>query len=106
MTDEDDDREQGIEFGDLDDELEDVDYPITNEELVERFGNRTLGTADGEVTVRETLEGQSDVTYESPGDVHDAVLNMVGSEAVGRKGYSDRGHSIDDEDEEEDRESF
>jgi len=105
MTDEDDDREQGIEFGGLDDDLEEVDYPITNEELVERFGTRTLGTADGEVTVRETLAGQSDVTYESPGDVHDAVLNMVGSEAVGRKGYSDREPSIDDG-REDDEESF
>lgn len=107
MTDESDDREQGIAFGGFDDELEAVDYPITNAELVDRFGDRTVGTSDGEVTVRETLDPQADTTYGSTEDVRQAILNMVGGEAVGRQRYSDRGSVVQDEtDGDDDQESF
>ena len=100
MADENDDRDQGIQFGDLEDELEAIDYPITNEELIERFGDRTLETADQEVRLDDVLAEQSDTTYESPSDVHDGVLNMVGDEALGREGYSDRGPAEQDEEQE------
>ena len=107
MTDENDDREQGIEFGEFDDALGSVDFPIDNADLVERFGDYTLGTAEGEVTVRETLGPLSDRTYGSVEDVHDAVLNMVDDQAVGRENYTDREPMMADETSDDgDMESF
>lgn len=107
MAGEDTDRDHGIEFGDLEAEMESVDYPITNEEFVERFGDRTIGISGGEVTVAETLGPLGDTTHESADEVHDAVLNMVGDGAVGREGYSDRGPAKHHESAgEEERESF
>jgi len=44
MTDQNDDsREQGVEFGPLADELEDEEYPMDLETLLERYGDHELG---------------------------------------------------------------
>jgi len=37
------------------------------------------------------------IEYESAEDVRQSITNMVGAEAVGRKGYSDRGGSMQGE---------
>jgi hypothetical protein len=99
MTDEDpenESREQGIEFGDLKSKLDDADYPLTNEELVEQYGDETLELPNGERTLAETIDPlPDDQKYEEPFEVEQAVMNMVDSEAVGREGYSDRGAAVD-----------
>ena len=87
----DDSRDQGLEFGSFDDALDDVDYPITNEALVERFGDEELDLPGGETTLREVLSAApDDDEYESPNEVHEAIKTFVGSEAVGREGTTDR----------------
>ena len=91
-------REQGIEFGDLKQKIDEIDYPITNEELVDQYGDETLELPDGERTLRETLDPlPDDQEYEEPFEVEQSVMNMIDSEAVGRKGYSDRGATVDTE---------
>ncbi len=106
MTDEEaenESREQGIEFGDLKEKIDEIDYPITNRELVDQYGDETLGFPDGERPLRETLDPlPDDQEYEEPFEVEQSVMNMVGSDAVGREGYSDRGVSNDTELEEAD----
>ena len=106
MTDEEpenESREMGIEFGDLKAKLDDADYPLTNADLVEKYGDETLGFPDGERTLAETIDPlPDDQEYEEPFEVEQAVLNMVDSEAVGREGYSDRGATVDTELEEAD----
>lgn len=93
-------REQGVEFGDLSAALEDHDYPTTQERLLEEYGDERLDLADGEVTLSSVLAEREAATveYDSPDEVHQAVLNMVGDRAVGRTDYSDRGGSLPDED--------
>jgi hypothetical protein len=86
-----DNRDRGIEFGDLTDDLESETYPITKEELLERYGNRELKHASGSVTLQELLVDEGDREFENADAIHEVVLNMVGEEAVGRQGYSDRG---------------
>lgn len=97
-------REHGVEFGDLAAELEDLDYPTTAEELVDAYGDYELGVPDGSESVREALgpyvESDREQRYDSPREVQQAVLNMVGSDAVGREGYSDRGDVVDQDDQE------
>jgi len=91
MSTEEDSRTRGVEFGPLDDELENEEYPMEKDEVVERYGDYELDLEDGEVTVREVLEPLGETSYESADEVRQGILNMVGDEAVGREGYSDRG---------------
>jgi hypothetical protein len=87
----DDDRELGIDFGDVEDDLENEDYPVSADELLDRYGDREIGMSDGTESFREVLVTGGDEEFESADEVRQAVLNRVGSEAVGREGYSDRG---------------
>jgi hypothetical protein len=96
-----DNRDMGIEFGDLTDDLESEDYPISKAELLEKYGDRELGMPDGTTTLREVIGGEGEDTYEGQDEVHQVVLNMVGDEAVGRAEYSDRCGSYPNPDENE-----
>lgn len=90
-------REQGVEFGDLAAEIERLDYPVSNANVVERCGDEELVLVDGSVTLRETLEPHGEATYEDADQVRQAVLNVVAAGAVGRKGYTDRGSNPADD---------
>lgn len=106
-SDSDDTREQGIEFGSLAEDLEDESYPLSQEALLDRYGDYEIGLGDEQVPLREVLAPEEEREYEDVESVRQAVFNMVGSEAVGRKGYSDRGgNATDDGDESDDAESF
>ena len=99
-----DDRQSGVTFGDLEDDLETEEYPLSNEDLLDQYGDREVTHANGSVTVRELVEPMEAVAYESADDVQQELLNMVGEGAVGRKEYTDRSGQTQDEDYEE--ESF
>lgn len=92
-----DDRELGVELGDLEDDLESADYPMDSEELMDRFGDRELDLQGGSETLRETLATGGEETFESAEEVEQAILNRVSSEAVGRENYSDRGSGTEGE---------
>lgn len=100
------DREMGIEWGDLNNDLEMYEYPASTDELVEEFGDRELGLPQGTEMFRETLEPVGDETYESAEDVRQMIYNMIGSEAVGRENYSDRGSGSDNAERESDEETL
>lgn len=111
MTEDSDSRQQGIDLGDLEDDLRAYDYPATVEELIETFGQRDIDVENGQkrfgavlAPYLEETGGEDKVTFESADDVWNAVLNLVGSDAVGREGYSDRGDEPKEPDREE--ESF
>jgi hypothetical protein len=91
MTSEDDTRLQGVEFGSLAEELENESYPMDNETLVEKYGDRELELQDGSQSLREALGPMGETTFDSAADVKDAVVGMVGDEAIGRENESDRG---------------
>lgn len=95
-----DSREQGVEFGQLADDLHSHDYPATRREIVDEYGDRELDVADGSQRLEEVLVGRregDEETYGNAGEVQQAVLNMIGEEAVGRADYSDRGGDSMDE---------
>lgn len=85
-----DNRDVGLEFGDLQDDLEAADYPLSNDELLEQYGDREVRHANGTESLRSLLGALEDNTYDSADDVHQAVLNMVGEGAEGRQDYTDR----------------
>lgn len=92
MTNEDvDSREQGIEFGALAEDLENETYPLSHEQLLAEYGDRELELTDGETTVSEVLQAENETEYEDAESVRQAIFTMVGDDAIGREGYSDRG---------------
>ncbi|MFC6824473.1 DUF5789 family protein [Halopelagius fulvigenes] len=97
-------KEMGVEFGSLADELDEEEYPISKEEVVEKYGDHELNISDGTTTVEEVLAGRGDEEFQSPNEVQQSILNMVGGEAVGRQRYSDRG--IEDDSDEKSDQSF
>lgn len=107
-----DSREQGVDIGSLADELEEHSYPTTTSELVDEYGDYEVELPDGTESFGEILGGLEgeDAKYDSADEVRQMIYNMVGSEAVGREGYSDRGGITSDGEEsdtgEEEDESF
>lgn len=101
-----DNRNRGIEFGDLAQDLADESYPMTKAELLERYGDRELQHASGTVALHEVLPAEGEREYGDVDDVRDSVLNMIGEAAVGREGYSDRGVGTAEQNENGDEESF
>lgn len=95
-----DNRDMGIDFGDLETDLENETYPMAKEELLEKYGDRTVEHAGGESTVEELIGPLGREEFEGQDAIHQSILNMVGSEAEGREGYSDRGGSTPDEEKE------
>lgn len=85
-----DNRDRGVEFGGLTDDLEDESYPMTHDELLAEYGDRELELPDETVTLSEMLQDDLDQEFEGPDDVHSWLLNMVGDGAIGRKDYTDR----------------
>jgi hypothetical protein len=97
-----DTRDHGVEFGQLKEKLASHEYPTTGDELLAEYGDFELELPNGSQTLREVLgkrqsESEDDIRYESPEEVHQSILNMVGSDAVGRENYSDRGGSLQNE---------
>lgn len=84
------DREAGVDFGDVDDALDGEEFPATGRELIEAHGDRRIGHPRGSKRFGDVLEPLAEETYESSGEVHQAVLSVIGEEAVEREGYSDR----------------
>ncbi|AEN05728.1 hypothetical protein [Halolamina sp.] len=95
-TDDDESREQGIEFGALAEDLEEETYPISHAELLGRYGDRQLELASGTTMLREVLQPENESEYEDAESVRQAIFMMVGDGAVGREGYSDRGGKSED----------
>ncbi|ELY90319.1 hypothetical protein C483_12443 [Natrialba hulunbeirensis JCM 10989] len=86
----DDSRELGVELGDLGDELESVSYPISQDELLEEHGDTELEMGEKTATLEEIIGPLNEDEYRDYGEVEQAIMNMVGDEAIGRKNYSDR----------------
>lgn len=65
-------------------------YPLTTDELVDRYGDQTLELQNGSESLADVLSRTGDETYHSPEDVRLALYNGVSHRAVGRRFYSDR----------------
>lgn len=102
----DDSREQGIEFGELNERLDDREYPVSGEEIIAAYGEYEIGMANSTRTVEELLSPVESQTYDSAEEVRQSIFNMVGSEAEGRMEYSDRGGSVQSGEGEDNQESF
>lgn len=97
MSENETDREEGINFTDINPVLEEIEYPITMEEFVAKHGSHTIERTNADpITVQEVFEGTGEDTFESAEEVQQSLLNLMPEESVGREGYSDRGGSPPD----------
>lgn len=88
------DREEGVNFTDINPVLEGIEYPITMEEFVAQHGDHSIERTNADpITVRELFEGTGEDTFESAEEVRQSLLNLMPAESVGRQRYSDRGGS-------------
>lgn len=93
-------RTHGVEFGDLEEALETHEYPTSVDTLLDEYGDHELELPSGEESFEEILgpyADDPDQQFNDAEEVRQAVLNMVGDEAVGEKGYSDRGIEDDEQ---------
>lgn len=100
------DRDMGLDFGGLSEDLAAESYPLSKDELLSKHGDREVGTESGSKTLREIIGPLGQDEFADADAVHQAVLNMVGESAEGRVGYSDRGGSSRDSEAESGQNSF
>jgi hypothetical protein len=95
MAEEDDTRQHGVEFGAFGYRMDSLDYPLDHDTLVGEHGDAEIGLPDGSTRLDELLAPlqDEDQTYQDAEELETMILNMVGDDAVGREGYSDRGTS-------------
>lgn len=94
MAEDDPDHVQGVDFEEINPILEDVSYPITAEELMDRFGDEELGRTNADpISVEELFQYMGDETFDSADEVRQMILAQMPSDSEGRANYSDRGGS-------------
>jgi hypothetical protein len=104
MSDQNENREQGVEFGEFGETMETLDYPVGHDELIADHGDAELELPNGATSLSSVLEPlqDEDQTYRDADELETMILNMVGDDAVGREGYSDRGVSNESNRDDED----
>ncbi|NHN60502.1 MULTISPECIES: DUF2795 domain-containing protein [Halorussus] len=66
------------------------DYPATTDQLADTYGDYELDHPNGSETLGEVLGRVGSETFSSPNEAEEMLYSAVSSEAIGRKGYSDR----------------
>lgn len=67
----------GERLGDLDEALENHDYPTTTDELIEAFGDREVQTQGGWTAIEEVLAPVDNQRYVSADDVRSRIQGLI-----------------------------
>lgn len=70
--------------------FDDHTYPATTDELIDSYGEKRLELADGTQTIGDALSVAGEETFRSAEEARYAVYAGLSSDAIGRKGYTDR----------------
>ena len=65
-------------------------FPSTTEEFLADQGDVELELPNGDVTLKEVLETLPNEQFQTEEDARYSTYSVLGEEAIGRKGYSDR----------------
>lgn len=69
--------EPGHRLGDLNEALEDHDYPTTTAELIEAYGDREVESRDGWTSIDDLLAPAADETYDSADEVRNRIQGLL-----------------------------
>ncbi|WP_136715875.1 DUF5789 family protein [Halorientalis salina] len=95
MSGENTDREEGVDFTDIESVLGELSYPTTKDEFVAEYGEKTIGRTNADpIRIAELFDGTGADTFDSDEELRQSILNLMPKESVGRQRYSDRGGSI------------
>lgn len=75
---------------DAEDSFSTQTFPMTTEEMIAEYGEMEVELPNGNNTLGDVFSRLPDEQYESPEEAMEAAYGMLGEEAIGRKGYSDR----------------
>ena len=64
-------------LGDLDEALENHDYPTTTDEVTEAYGDRVVESQNGWKSLDELLASIDDETYDSPNEVRNRIQKLL-----------------------------
>jgi hypothetical protein len=67
----------GGRLGDLDEALENRNYPTTTDELVEIYGDYEIETQGGTESLEKVLAPTDNQTYDSADDVRSRILGLI-----------------------------
>ncbi|MDG5777970.1 DUF2795 domain-containing protein [Haloarculaceae archaeon H-GB2-1] len=65
-------------------------YPATTDDLIEAYGDMELEYPNGGETLGDALRRLDSETFANAEEARMAMYSALGSDAIGRKGYSDR----------------
>lgn len=71
------DAESTEQLGDLDEELDEHDYPVTTNDLITDYGDREVETQDGTTSIEEVLAPIDNESYESADDVRNRIQGLI-----------------------------
>ncbi|AHF99446.1 hypothetical protein HALLA_12290 [Halostagnicola larsenii XH-48] len=71
------DPESTDRLGELDDELETLEYPATTDDVLEAYGDSEIDAQNGPKSVAEVLRPVGDESYESADDVRARILGLL-----------------------------
>lgn len=64
-------------LGDLDEALENHDYPTTTDDVIEAYGDREVESQNGWKSLDELLASINDETYNSPDEVRNRIQKLL-----------------------------
>ncbi|MES3518180.1 MAG: DUF2795 domain-containing protein [Natronomonas sp.] len=74
-----------------DEKIDAHNYPATNEELTDAYGDIELELPNGDgATLGDALDSLGETTFEDAEDARLAAYSAMPKDAVGRQNYSDR----------------
>ncbi|WP_266082466.1 DUF5789 family protein [Haladaptatus caseinilyticus] len=73
-------RAEGGELGEFDERLEELDYPVTSNELTSTYDDHEVESMGGTQSIEEVLSSADEKTYDSADEVRDDVLNQLNRE--------------------------
>lgn len=65
-------------------------FPTTTEELIQEYGEMDIQLPNGKNNLGDVLSRLPEQEYDSAEEAIEAAYGVLGEEAIGRKGYSDR----------------
>ena len=72
-----------VKLNELDDALEELEYPVGREEAADRCDDVTLALADGEENLGDLVASSGQDTFGSENELADEVRNLLPRHAVG-----------------------
>jgi hypothetical protein len=88
-------REEGVNFSSIEDVFEEISYPITADAIVDRWGDREIQRTNADpIAIEELFGPMGETKFESEDDLRTMLLGQMPEDSAGRSNYSDRGGSL------------